>query len=312
MASLKVRVNELAAGEWDRFVYATPQGTIFATHDWVTINAHGAKAYFLALSRQNDVVAGISVIAREGRVAPPPLSQYNSLMLRNVYRAAHDNDALSLEVQEAAAGWLEHEFDAVRLVHHPTVNDIRVFQWHGWRERVKSTYMVDLSAIHDDLALFRPSLRRQLHKKAKWGFRFIEGGEFSLLCTLLEQSFNRHNARLFLDREVFEELFNYCIGRQRGVVFTLQDEGRGVAALFLVLDTTGVAYYFVAGADNDYLVKGAPSILLNDALAGLGRRAFHSLDFGGAHHPSIARFKAGFNPRLVTYFEVNYERQKNA
>ncbi|MBI5682352.1 MAG: hypothetical protein HZC45_04165 [Deltaproteobacteria bacterium] len=99
-----------------------------------------------------------------------------------------------LEITDIIAKFLQSNYDYAVITNYPFINDIRSFNWLGWRTQVFYTYHIDLPKT-DFSSL--PKKRRYLIRGAEKSGIVIEiSHDFSIAHEMLSKTFLKKGVRL--------------------------------------------------------------------------------------------------------------------
>jgi hypothetical protein len=296
-------------GEWDTFVCNSPQCNPFAGSTWLKeiARATGLKVDLWALTRKGTWLAAVPVFYRtksgckQARI--PPLTVYNSCIF--LADSGH-HPARRTSLQTSIAGrMIDHfstEYSNLHHLLHPTVNDVRPWQWAGWQITPHYTYWVDLTA---DLRLSR-SARKNIRKCEEKGFAISFEWDLDKFWRVYEITINRQAFDIGMSKASFIELADALHDGGMAFMATAVSNQGDIAASRIQLYYPGkdVICDWVAGSDPGYMSAGVNPWLMA-RIADQAREAdFKLWDLCGADFESISRFKSEFGGRLTLYFQV--------
>ncbi len=138
-------------------------------------------------------------------------------------------------------------------------------------------------------------------------------------CTVLDRvcfpdseqkSFQRQNfQQKSNNRNNFVEMVQKLVKENVAQVYTIDHEGKSVASIIMIQDLVKkAAYYWMAGADKEYLSTGLNQLLMIQVIQKYQKADFESFDLVGADTESIARYKSTFNFPLIPIYSASKER----
>ena len=295
--------DTLIAERWEllrvQSVQNSPFSSIAFAKELSSVTEYDAAIFIVSIADKD--LAGVLVYtSKKGpfRVATvPPFTSFTSLLtaipLQNV-ATSELSTPYSLLLHR-----LQEHFDSILLHHHPSLNDVRLFQWASWNTTPLYTYHIDLTEIEKVESAWSSSTRRTFKKHASsYTFKEDPGG-VRIAVALTTESYQRHGRPLPLPPEQLAVLASKLqkAGMVRIFTITPVNEDRPTAALALLHDAK-VAYYWLAGS-----VPGhSMTVLLGHLLPKLASDGIRLFDFVGANTPYIAEFKRRFGPKLIPYY----------
>ncbi len=277
---------------------AEANGAAGTAHVTVADNAAGKDKYALT---------DIAAIALPGRqfgnwkkADSGPLTPFSCLLARSFPTE---------EEVHSGSGWdtclardLKDQFKSIILPLPVPFQDVRAFQWNGWKVAPRYTFRLDIVPDVNATASWSESTRRNFRKHAA-GYRLDETGASARRITALwHQSYSRHARQTPVTLDEATTLIK-SLNQSDVRLFSLtkKDEHEPCAGLVLLIEGNE-AYYWLAGAEPG----PSMTVLIGKVISVLGRDGYSVLDFVGANTPSIAEFKRRFNPTLVPYFVATH------
>ena len=296
---------------WDSFVAGSAHGTVFSTKAWLDAgaSAQGGQPFILGAWDGDELIAGLGYT----EVSRGPLKKANTPVLTPysglVYNIGFDNpqqdtESLQLLCAEKLIGHLQRKYNHVLLSHSPDFSDIRPFSWSNWTERVRYTYLLDISYPELLWKNTRERARRKI-KKARENLK-IGGPVSSEVVADMHERFYRDRHRTPpVSRAIVISMMDALNGSGLLDINTVYDESGRVIALQVAVLGLKTVYTLLYGTlpDSDY--SGADSLLIWNAVTKYS--ATHTrLDLVGANIPSIAFFKKGFGGTLTPHYVTEY------
>jgi len=301
---------------WDAFLQAN-HGTMFNSWAWGELIA-GATGEATAryIAEESGEMVGVAMCLRRTRLGKrwglnPLLTPYQGILTKETERVKYQ--AQRHEGRRRRFALIEAMQRDFALLHLQMMGwDMRDFQDRGFRVEPRYTYCVDLAQGWDRLWVeLEGSTRRQVnkarkneavvldervtveeaHRVTRATFAKNDGEESpvteAMLRAILESAEFAERRQVLAAREKES-------GRLLGLVVAIWDEGKTHA------------HYVHAATDPDELHSGVSSYLVWETIKRLSIDGVKVFDFCGANIPGIARFKEGFAPRLVTYYDVQW------
>ncbi|MCX7765884.1 MAG: GNAT family N-acetyltransferase [Candidatus Sumerlaeia bacterium] len=306
-----------ARDEWDSFVDVAPAGTIFHSSKWLalysSLNIQGERQRIICCRQQSEgkIIGGCTFLEKQrygfrlavnaiatqyaGFLLPPPTSEKLSSTLTKHHL-----------IFSSLTQYLSQRFHQVWLFNAPGITDLRPLQQSRWLVSPAYTYFVNTERLESLWDQLDGSIRRQIKKGEKIGFRLTDHFQASEFLSLLTESFRRHNVSNPIPDEFIIQLLQSPTLQENRLLIGAEDNAGQLASAIVVLYDRKRAYYVLAATRSDILGSGVHSWLIWELFRELHRRGIFQFDFLGAIIPSIARFKEKFNPQLVTYYCTIY------
>ncbi len=304
----KIKVKRIEdVSLWNEFVLNSTYGTVFSSSEWLNAGAaaQGGNPVILGVWEENELIAGVSFVeiirGPLKKATTPVLTPYGGFVYNSDPGKPHsDYESLHLLCAEKLTGSLRKKYHHVFLVHSPGFFDIRPFSWQGWNERVRYTYLLDLTDKDKLMSNIRERVKRKIRKAEK---SIILGG------TINAVQVGEMYAKIFRNRDRVPPLSPKIITSMVGSlaksglveINTAQETGGEIVALQVLVIGKDTVYTWVYGTIPEKNYTGADSLLIWDAV-----KRYHKthkiLDLVGANIPSIAFFKKGFGGVLTPYY----------
>jgi hypothetical protein len=298
---------------WDAFVAKSDQANPFSTRAWLAAAARSVGAsvdYWVALKGE-EWIAGQPISFRRafGRTLHRglPLAAYSTI----VHRASSGGTPASFESERldawrALARAIAREYRLTSLLLVPSVDDVRAWQWEGWRTLPRYTCTLDL------VSSVRPadSVRRHVRKCVEAGVRFDAAWDIERFWRIFDETRERQGFDFSLGKTEFLALAASL--QQAGLAWmatAVTAAGEPVSSqIVLSIPGTATAFMWVAGTRREHLASGVSAWLMLEIAAEAARRGHRAWDLCGADYPSVARFKRELGATLGHYFQVEAPR----
>jgi hypothetical protein len=314
------RLEPAALGaDWDAFVAASPDGTLFARSDYLRhIDARLALYWCLRRDERRASVVLVEdglhdFVIYSGLIHGAPTNKQN-----RAQRLSEQHD-----IAQFVAAELAQRHRRVEFALSPSIVDIRAFLWHNYgkpaphyRAAVRYTSLVDLAGFAGAVApesvpLFAEfsSARRQ---EVRYAMRdgVVTRCEFDAVrfvdfyaATMARQQVEVPRATLQGMRRLLEGTHAAGLGRMY-VASTASGEPGSMA--YMGLDARRA--YYVFGANDPALRDShTGSAVLWDAFRLLAAEGVREVDLEGVNSPRRGWFKLSFGGSLVPYYELRLE-----
>lgn len=204
--------------------------------------------------------------------------------------------------------WIDREISPLytKFVASAEFDDVRPFIWNEYDVKPGYTYIVDLEGSEEDLLNRFSSDARSNVRNADEDAYVIEEGTNDDVERIVEQVANRYESqgqsfRLTpaFARSVHEQLPDGAIRP-----YVCRVDGEFVGGI-LIAESKTTRYRWQGGVKPDTEVDLPINDLLDwHAMRDGLRNGLETYDLVGAGVPSINRYKAKFNPRLETHYEI--------
>ena len=313
-----LRQEEFA--RWDELVALSEDGTIFQTSTWLLAFAKWQHLKFRIAGcfKGDQLTGGMAFTCKKKfgwiRVMQIPYktSFYGPVLAKTETKYISKRESHHQAIIDALVSFLLSENKLFSAILPPSYEDVRPFQWRGFQAGIHYTYLARLSSETDLLSMYDPPLRRQIKKgeQEEHALLMENSPERILQAYTLEQlSFQRQ--KLDLNYALSDDFVSFILSlaeKGSAQTYVMEYQGKAIAAQVVILDQAKKrAYYWLAGADEEYLSTGLNQLLLHKILIDLAEKGFETFDFVGAGTESIARYKASFNFPLVPFYSVTKE-----
>lgn len=291
---------------WDRFVETSPHGTVFSSAEWIAAaaKAQGGRPVMLGAWDGDELIAGVGVteVSRGPlrQANTPVMAPYGGFMYTRESGENGDTDSRTLRSAETLIDHLQRNCHHVLLSHAPAFGDIRPFSWRNWDQRVRYTYLLDITDTDRLWRGFRDRAKRQIKKAAD---TVTIGGD------IVPETLGAEYTRLFRERNVEPPLPpRILIDMVRRLaptgmldIIATRDRDGELAALQVLVKGYDTVYTLVYGTVPEQRHTGADALMIWEAArrySGTHAR----LDLVGANIPSIAFYKSGFGGTLTPHY----------
>lgn len=287
---------------WADLVTHSAQRTPFSTPAYAeALQETLGLAYRLAGVYEGETLAaGVLLYERPlglyRRALVPPLTPYTPVLLREGLREADVHARRS--PLDALASLLAGRYHYAALHLHPSLTDVRAFQWAGWTVRPLFTYR---QALTGEAGLRRSASRnvRRLARNDRWHVAEAPDALEAFL-RLGNASFGRQRRALPVPAERLRRLTARLVASGMARLFTAEHREEGVGGALVVLRDGETAYDWFVGSHPG----PARTRLTYDVLTVLHAEGVRCYDFGGANTPPFAEFKRRFGGALTPYYRV--------
>lgn len=293
--------------EWANLMTRSPQATLFSSLDYAAaIEATFGLTYRLAGVYQDErLVAGVLLFERKRGpyriVVVPPLTPYTSFVFDPPLRETDIHGHASL--LDVLLRLLAAHYHGLCFHLHPSLTDVRAFQWAGYG--IKPLYTYRRALVEEDSLLSDVSKGvRKRYVRDGPGYRIDEVTDAAAAITaLIEESYARGDNPTALPTSKRAQLIEHLQRIHLARLFTATSQGETSPEGGQVILTDGHTGYAWMGGSQP---GPAMTLMLVHAMLTLHDEGVQTFDFVGANTPPIAEFKRSFYPELTTYYRVTY------
>ncbi|MGQ0702393.1 MAG: GNAT family N-acetyltransferase [Gemmatimonadales bacterium] len=307
----QVVVEELEQREyalWSRLVADSPDGSIYATPEYLDVlsSTAGGRFRILAARRGDELVGGLPLYERPtGRgvwVAPRLLLYYLGPVLRRFdTKYPSQETARQIAILGALAEAVASRgYAKVVLKPRHTLADLRPFLVRGWRSWPTYSYVVSLADLPTQWQRVEQNLRRLIERCDSNGLRLTEDDDFDGFLRLHRQTMERVLADAYLPDPGFRRWYERL--REMGFCRLFQARvrsGEPVAVQLVLLGPHPTTHTVCAAADPAYRQLGASAFLRWKVFEVLARAGKSQNDLTDAALNSVTHFKSQFGADLV-------------
>jgi len=305
---------------WDAFILSSPQCNAFSLSAFLA--AQGTRHAKLFYEQDGKIVASVLLVEPEDSSfrAPSAYSLYQGVALAPIPGDARSVASKRLRITSSLAQALAQRYRYHSLCLHPSLTDLRGFQWCNFHTPDLGTYVLSLyytgvislgrySTFAEYVETIRASRRSELKKAAECGVSIAVSDDLDSFMNLYRKTFARQDmeidfASLEKVKRIVASLLRSGCGELR--LATVGD-GKIVSAVVALFDPYST-YYLFGASDPEYRNTGAgTSVMVNcvEASYSSGRTRF---DMVGINSPKRGDFKTSFNADPEPYFALIFEK----
>lgn len=294
--------------EWNSFLKSSPQYNIFSSSQWASIveNTTNFKPIFYGCFKNQEMIAGLLVFYLKkgpfkiGHYPPltpfitPIFSQRDSSKLSKI--ESYENSVITFFLAK-----LKKEFSYFIISLHHSIKDFRPFRYSGLKPMIAYTYLLDLSDINKLWENLDKDTKYDINKSKEKGTGVYRSDDITKFYKLYEDTCKRQKMPLVVNKQMLQDILSI---NKSQIFFAKNKSGKDIASAVIIFDDKK-AYYLLAAFDSMYKDNKAPSLVLWEAIKYAAKKT-KVMDLVGANTQSVARFKSGFNPKLVPYIQTEY------
>lgn len=317
---MSVRCEELSTEAAEAFWRLSPQATAFNRPRWAALfSAH--VRWLSVLKGDTPFLLWPVAYSPAGERAIPPWSYYFGPMWsreaseRSVTSQLSDSTIMLHSAFEV----LLEEPDGFVCELHPSITDVRVFDWWNYggepgdRFSISPRYSAqlrDLESRSDDFLLssMRELRRREIRKAESSGaFTIVDSVPEEVFATLrrhtIESQGESEDSRESATMPVLFDLVNSGDAHITGVI---DSSTRECVAANLVLDGAGTSNLVLNVLRSDFKNAGVGPLAIYTALRRSRDRGNTTFDFNGANSPRRGDDKHSYGAEPVLYFRIQF------
>ncbi len=298
---MKLQLNNPDIQEWNLLLEKQHLKSVFADEVFLSALAKQSSSTvkrFVVFKKDLPLLI-LSAFVKYKKIIQPHHFYFNFFWVKPDASAESISEALSFLLHE-----LRKQYHKISLRLPVDFHDIRAFQYHGFQDTLKYTYIKDLSALS-----YNKNIERILAKNNPQNLFF----EDLLLNQLWPQHQHdlqkfgfgqkqiQHYKTWFFSLESIGSLKTFAIKHQEQLICSI---------ISLADHPQKKAYFMLISTADGFYEEGAPAYLYNFAFKQLQKAGFLFADLYGANIPSIAKFKSSFHPQLHSFHELSFSASK--
>ena len=294
-------LSEGECDEWNRFVAASPDGSIYSTTSYLDAlcTAAGGRFRVLVARRGDEIAGGVALYERDSAfgayAAPRLLLYYNGLVLRR-YDTKYPSERTARQIKALTAienALSRARYGRVMLKSRGTVTDLRPFLARGWSVVPSYSYVVPLTNLPAQWGRIEQNLRRLIERCSRTGVTVAEDEDFEAFYQLHAATMHRHDRGSYLRRPAFARYFELL--RRQGLCQLYHarlTDGRAIASQLVLLGAHPVCHTVSAAGDPEFNRMGATALLRWKAFEALAAQGYAGNDLTDAALNPVTHFKS--------------------
>jgi len=306
--------------EWDALLAGSAQQNAFCYSDFLSVMPSPCALW--VLERKSAPVAG-AIVFSDGNgslPAPRPLTTYQGIFLLPPRAEVHSKTRWEVETVSLLLERLSAHYESLSFSLHPSLADIRAFQWFNYRSPDQNRFSIDVAYTgildlsrfaHFEayLASVRSARRQDLKKAISAEVSAAESDDIDTFDRLHEATFARQGlVRSPDEREFIRGALAPLLRSRRGrMLLAMSPERKPVGASVFLHDKT-TAYYYFGACDPAWRSAGVSTFLILESIRSAWGAGLRSVDMVGMNSPQRGDFKASFNAEPRSYFNAHWTR----
>ncbi len=310
-----MRLEEVGAIEWDRFLATTEACSPFHESRWLDIVAKhsGLHLHRLVFERKSHVVAGMPVFTNGRgflqRVWSPPGGfgiPFMGPVFATFEKLAEAKRRLIMRdfVEALLRRFCRRPFTVMKIDAGPWVTDLRPFLDWGLRVLPRYTYTVDLAGGETSIwARMDSRLRTNLRSALlEYRAREAEAEDIDWMVGKVRERYRQQGRVLRIKQEYVKELLSHLPPER--VSFLIVERERVRVTGYVCISYRDAVYTWFGSPTSGSEYRLANEVLLYHIFHRATEAGRRRVDLVGANTRGIAFFKAKFNPALDPYASV--------
>jgi hypothetical protein len=300
-------LGESEYDSWDEFVASQPEGSIYASAEYLDILCSSAGGSFRIVVVENSsrIVGGIGLYEVQTRwgcmLRPRLLLQYIPVLVNpgdSIYPSHRTSTVLAVQ-QELTEFLAAQKYASAVLKNRWPSLDFRCFTAAGWTSIPTYTYVVPLADLAGQWNCVDRNFRRLIRKAKSENIVFSDDDEFDEFYDLHSGLRERKPVPVYLPRDAFASWYRRL--RQKGLVqlFHARDPaGKSLASQLVLLGRHSVSHTVCACGDPSAQRSGINAFLRWAAFERLSESGYTGNDLTDASLNSVTAFKSQFGGEL--------------
>lgn len=318
MKSAVYKLIRVSQSEWDNLLLNSSQRNYFVSSDYLRITLRENDKFALS---KNDKVVALTVVDEHNseNKCKARYSSYQGVIFVQQDNSSYSQVLERIEIQQNLCRLLLENFDNLHLTLHPSIKDIRGFQFFDFEN---DAIQIETCPLYTGVIQFYQFRNFQdyltnIQANRRQEFRKITGNPLLIeeqdrktndFLQIYRETFLRENILIPLDDLEFIERIISNSGTKQSTLHFLTDELRNPVATAFVGLQEKKAYYQFAGSLKNFGNTSYSSRLLLLLIERLMKNGFSSLDLIGLNSPNRSYFKTTFNPEVQVYFDIRIQK----
>ena len=289
--------------QWESFVDASPQGSIFA-QSWY-LDILNVDYTILVVIEKERVVAGIVLAKNEfNTYANPMLDKYLGVLLDVGSPNKHKRESMHYKAMELIAKECK-KIKSFDYYFHPSFDNWIPFSWEGFTQRTRYTYRINYreNSLDEIYSAFHNGIvKNNIKKGLRSGAVIEEDIPFEDLWKIVNKTFLRQGSRSPFKKDRLQEYVKELSKRGAFKSFGTYFMGKCVAAAGIVYEPKS-AYFILNGIDIENMPRGANTLMIYEVIKYFNQSCDY-FDFEGSMLPGVEPLYRKFGGERVQYMQI--------
>ena len=300
--------------EWDTFINSSPQCNAFSLSAF--INALHVEYSRYLFTIDSKIAASVLVLkpCDSSFSAPHPYTLYQGLSYSEKRFKEPSQTSYNLRITQSLLHYLNKLHPCHSLCLHPSIIDMRAFQWYNYNDQLNNRYSIDLSytgiislrnhkSFQHYLASIRSSRRQDYKKCVKYGIILSREILLSDFIRLYERTFARQTVHLTTSTvEYVRNLVEYLLNSGIAKMLSAIDQKGYVCSSVVIISDSFSDYYLFGSTDPEFRSYGVNTFLLLESIKDSFNSGKSYFDMVGINSPYRGDFKTSFNAIPTPFF----------
>ena len=311
-------VECLDVAEWDLFLKTSPQDNVFS-HSWLLLERKRKYIFYFILEKNVKIAAVIISLDNEGNVMPNPWT-YHGIFFSSHFSSQINHRYVNnyLKIIEFLLDELSSKLSLISFNLHPTINDMRPFQWFKFNNEKKYSISVDINYtsildinyyenFQNYFSTCRRDRRREYKKCLSEDYHLAVSKDLSILNKLHADTFERQGLKRN-DHDILlcNEVAIKALDNDSGQLIYCKDKDNNILAGALFLFDEKSIHYLIGATEEKYKKNSPMTYILFEQI----KKLFNSnsnvtnFDFCGINSPNRGDYKISFNANVIPYHHI--------
>lgn len=304
--------------EWDAFNASSPQGNVFSGSAY--LGALGVPHKRLFCVADNKPIGGVLLIRPDDPDyrAPFAFSLYQGILLAPSTFGGSSRLSLTLRSLSAIVDAVSRAFPRHSLCTHPTLTDLRAFQWCNYHEPERGTYLFRLhytgvidieqyDSFEKYLQTIRSARLSDQKKASKAGLIIEPSTDVDEFIDLYQQTFARQGKVTGEEtRSLVKRIVQKVMASGIGSLIVMRSPALTAVSAIVTVEDEDCVYYLFGATDTASRSEGANTALLLHSINSAFLRGKKRFDMVGINSPNRGDFKTSFNAKPTPYYALDF------
>jgi hypothetical protein len=293
--------------EWDSFVTASKQGSIFCKSWWLDTVCPNEYEIIL-LKQSNRILAGMPIrkIRKFGFsiINLPPFTQTLGILFANHISEKYEKnlsdeiDYTSLLIKALPKSFIYN------IAFHFNFTNWLPFYWNGFKQTTYYSYAFeDLTDLNNVFLEFSHAKRKNI-KKALGIISIQEDISVDQFYNHHKMTLEQKGSKILYSYDLFKRIYENSYSFKSGKSFYAVDDLNNIHSIIFVIFDLHSAYFLISSIDSNFKDSGSVSLIIKHAIEYVSDKS-KRFDFEGSMDPSIEYSFRKFGAKPVPYFIIS-------
>jgi hypothetical protein len=292
--------------EWDAFVTASKQGSIFAKSWWLE-SVCPNEFEIITIRQNNRILAGMPVrkIKKYGFtiINQPPFTQTLGILFANNESNRYEKK-LSDEIEFTSilikALPKSSIFD---VSFNPNFTNWLPFYWSGYTQTTYYSYVIDdITNLNETFQNFSYAKKKNI-KKAQSIVNIKEDIPVEQFYEHHKMTLAQKNSKILYSFNLFKRIYTSAYENESGKSFYSVDDLNNIHSIVFIVFDINSAYFLISSIDSNFKDSGSLSLLIKHSIEFASKKT-KRFDFEGSMNPLIENSFRKFGAKQNQYFII--------